>query len=275
MRNRLMTSGYAALAGGAAAMITLHAVSGLDPLRDMISEYAYNPHGWLLAVSLGLFAAGSALLAGELARRGVRPSTVVLVGVWSCCMVMIAAFPTDRPGMSLSMSGGIHRYAALAAFLCMPLAGWAVAARGGGGRTRLLRALSLAAGGFLLLVVTPYAVRMLGLDPGAIPAGLTQRLVVVTEVIILALMALPPRRATAHAARATGVAARVTGMTALDTGVTGRAARAAGRGARPAAAAVVVGAPRPAREDISPAGAGLGRREAVLAGAGRVGALVR
>ncbi|GII66280.1 hypothetical protein Skr01_63650 [Sphaerisporangium krabiense] len=189
MNSRLTAGGFAALFCGAAAMAALHVVSDLDPLRGMISEYAYHPNGWLLPVSLTLLAVGSALFAVDMARRNMGRPAALLLGGWSVCMLLIGAFPTDAPGMSLSMSGGIHRYAAFAAFVCMPAAGLVVAARGGR-HARALRALSFAAGVFLVLVLVPYAMRMVGLDPGAVPAGLTQRMVVVTEVVILALVGL-------------------------------------------------------------------------------------
>ncbi|MFC6083913.1 DUF998 domain-containing protein [Sphaerisporangium aureirubrum] len=189
MTNRLSGWGFAAIGAGAGAMVTVHVASDVNPLYGMISEYAFHPYGALLAGSLGLFAAGSALFAMDLARRGAAAGVVGLVTVWSCCMVMIAAFPTDRPGMSLSMSGGIHRYAAFAAFVAMPAAGLLVAAYGGR-HARLLRGLSVAAGVFLVLVLLPYALRMFGVDTGGVPAGLTQRMVVVTEVGVLALIGL-------------------------------------------------------------------------------------
>ncbi|MEO3813127.1 DUF998 domain-containing protein [Sphaerisporangium sp. B11E5] len=187
MTNRLTAWGFAAIAAGAAAMVTVHVASDVNPLYGMISEYAFHPYGVLLAVSLTSFAAGSALFAMDLARRGAPASVVGLVTVWSCCMMMIAAFPTDRPGVSLSMSGGIHRYAAFAAFVVMPVAGLLVAAHGGR-HARLLRGLSVAAGVFLVAVLIPYGLRTFGVDTAAVPAGLTQRLVVVSEVAVLALI---------------------------------------------------------------------------------------
>jgi hypothetical protein len=189
MTNRLAFWGFAAIVAGGGAMIAVHVASDVNPLYGMISEYAFHPYGVLLGMSLGLFATGSALFAMDLARRGASAFVVALVTGWSCCMVMIAAFPTDRPGMSLSMSGGIHRYAAFAAFVAMPAAGLLVAAYGGR-HARLLRGLSVTAGVCLVLVLVPYALRMMGVDTGGVPAGLTQRGVVVSEVGILALIGL-------------------------------------------------------------------------------------
>ncbi|MEV0346916.1 DUF998 domain-containing protein [Nonomuraea sp. NPDC050680] len=184
----LLVSGFAAIGTGAGAMLTLHAESGLDPMHSVISEYAFQPLGWLLPTSLTLFAVGSALIAEALRRTGASVWVVLLLLAWGGSMFLIGAFPTDRPGVPLSLSGGIHRYAAFAAFLVMPAAGMLLA----NARVRYARAvrvLSAVALGALLLVVVPYVVRMFGIELSNddIPAGLTQRVVVLTEIGVLAL----------------------------------------------------------------------------------------
>lgn len=187
----LLVSGFATIGAGAGAMLTLHAEAGLDPLHSVISEYAFQASGWLLPASLTLFAVGSALIAAALRRSGADWRAVMLVLGWGVCMFLIGAFPTDRPGVPLSLSGGIHRYAAFAAFLAMPAAGFLLA-KARVRYARAVRVLSAVAVGALLLVVVPYVVRMFGipLTNADIPAGLTQRLVVVTEVGVLALVGL-------------------------------------------------------------------------------------
>ncbi|MFC4122698.1 DUF998 domain-containing protein [Nonomuraea zeae] len=187
----LLVSGFAAIGTGTGAMLTLHAEAGLDPMHSVISEYAFQAAGWLLPASLTLFAAGSALIAEALRRAGMSRWIVVLLLAWGTSMFLIGAFPTDRPGVPLSLSGGIHRYAAFAAFLMMPVAGLLLAQA----RIRYAKAvriLSALALGALLLVVVPYVVRMFGipLTNDDIPAGLTQRVVVVTELGVLALAGL-------------------------------------------------------------------------------------
>jgi len=196
----LLVSGFAAIGTGTGAMLTLHAESGLDPLHSVISEYAFQASGWLLPASLTLFAVGAGLIAEALRRAGTNRWVVALLLAWGASMFLIGAFPTDRPGVPLSLSGGIHRYAAFAAFLVMPAAGMLLAkarvryARG-------MRVLSAVALGALLLVVIPYVVRMFGIPLGNddIPAGLTQRLVVVTELGVLALAGLSMLRPAARA----------------------------------------------------------------------------
>jgi hypothetical protein len=187
----LLVSGFATIGAGSGAMLSLHAGSDLDPFHSVISEYVWQSAGWLLPASLTLFAAGAALIAEAVRRAGMSRWIVALLLAWGASMFLIGAFPTDRPGVPLSMSGGIHRYAAFAAFLVMPVAGLLLA------RARIryagaMRVLSGVALGALVLVVIPYVVRMFGipLSNEDIPAGLTQRFVVVTELAVLALAGL-------------------------------------------------------------------------------------
>jgi hypothetical protein len=105
----LILGGYAAIGAGAASMLGLHVATGLDPAHTLISEYAFESDGWLLPASLTLFALGATAFAVLLVRRGENRQAALLVGIWGLCMLLIGAFPTDRPGVPLSMSGGIHR----------------------------------------------------------------------------------------------------------------------------------------------------------------------
>src|SRR5690606_29062859 len=108
----LLVSGFTAIGTGTGAMLTLHAEAGLDPMHAVISEYAFHAGGWLLPLSLTLFAAGGFLIAEALRRAGADRWVVALLGVWGVSMFLVGAFPTDAPGLPLSMSGAIHRYAA-------------------------------------------------------------------------------------------------------------------------------------------------------------------
>ncbi|SEH02526.1 Protein of unknown function [Nonomuraea solani] len=187
----LLVGGFAAIGTGSGAMLTLHAGSDLDPLHSVISEYVWQSAGWLLPASLTLFAVGSALIAEALRRAGMSRWVVALLVAWGASMFLIGAFPTDRPGVPLSLSGGIHRYAAFAAFLMMPAAGMLLA-KAKIRYAKAVRILSAIALGALVLVVIPYVVRMFGIPMtnDDIPAGLTQRAVVVTELGVLALAGL-------------------------------------------------------------------------------------
>lgn len=199
----LLVTGFAAIGTGSGAMLALHAEAGLDPLHAVISEYAFQASGWLLPLSLTLFAAGSALIAEAMRRSGTDRWVVALLVAWGASMFLIGAFPTDPPGLPLSLSGGIHRYAAFVAFLVMPVAGLLLA-RARIRYARAVRLLSLAALGALVLVVIPYVVRMLGvpLSNEDFPAGLIQRTVVVTELGVLALAGMSMLKAPARRVRA-------------------------------------------------------------------------
>lgn len=178
-------------------MLALHAVAGLDPVHSVISEYAYRAGGWLLPASLTLFAAGAAMIAMALARDGVDRRVAALVLAWGAAIFLVGAFPTDPPGVPLSYSGGVHRYAAFVAFLVMPVAGLLLA----GSRlryARAIRALSAVAFGALALTVLPYLIGPLG---GGFPAGAIQRTVVMAELGVLALAGLSPLRPSARPAR--------------------------------------------------------------------------
>ncbi len=183
-----------AVGAGSTGMVDLHLTSRLNPLSETISDYLFDPNGWLLPVSLIVLAVGGAMLAVALVRAGWDRRASWLVGLWSSCLLLVAAFPTDRPGLPLSLSGQIHRYAAFVAFLSLPLAGLIGARRGGYART--VKGLSVAALAALTAVTVPYAAVTLGMDLVGLP-GLTQRMVVVTEVVLLVtlgLVALRPAR---------------------------------------------------------------------------------
>jgi hypothetical protein len=190
----LVAGGLVAVGAGSAGMVDLHLTSRLNPLSETISDYLFDPNGWLLPVSLIVLAVGGAMLAVALVWAGSDGRASWLVGLWSTCLLLVAAFPTDRPGLPLSISGQIHRYAAFVAFLSLPLAGLIVARRGGYART--VKGLSVVALAALTAVTVPYAAVALGLNLVGLP-GLTQRMVVVTEVALLAtfgLVALRPAR---------------------------------------------------------------------------------
>ncbi|SDH38715.1 Protein of unknown function [Sinosporangium album] len=187
----LITAGFTAIITGSVAMLTLHAGADLSPLHTLISEYAFIAEGWLLEASLTLLGVGAVLFGWVAFRRGADVGAALLVALWGLCILLVGAFPTDAPGLPLSLSGGIHRYAALVAFIAMPLAGLLIAGRYRDSRwARRVRHLSVAASGALVLVVMPYIIRMFGIEISNedIPAGLAQRLVVITEVGVLAML---------------------------------------------------------------------------------------
>ncbi|GAA3007937.1 DUF998 domain-containing protein [Streptosporangium longisporum] len=221
----VILGGHAAIGAGATTMLGLHVVTGLDPVHTVISEYAFEADGWLLPLSLTLFAAAATVIAAMLGRDAGNRGAALLVGTWGLCMLLIGAFPTDEPGLPLSMSGGIHRYAAFVAFLTMPVAGLIMARRLASGRyARAVRLLSLASLGVLVLVILPYVLRTFGMEVtnDDIPAGVTQRLVVGLEVAVLTLLGLvagttrrvaaTPRRVAVTSRRVVATSRRMAGV---------------------------------------------------------------
>src|SRR5690606_41600452 len=93
----LVVSGFTAIGTGTGAMLVLHTEAGLDPAHTVISEYAFQAAGWLLPLSLTLFAFGAALIAEALRRSGADRWVLALLAVWGMCIVLVCAFTTDTP----------------------------------------------------------------------------------------------------------------------------------------------------------------------------------
>jgi hypothetical protein len=206
--------GFASLAAGLAAMIPLHAASGLDPVDAVISIHLFTPLGWLLPIALSLFAASAWSFAIAARTVGTPRWMMRSLAAWGVLVAMVALFPTDPPGGDrVTWTADVHRYAAFFAFCTMAglglaFARWARREGACGTRTvRTVTALSWVAIGSLVAVAVPYAVAFVGVEPPAWtePAGLTQRMTVGSELIVLAIMgrwlrAAAPR---AEAGRAT------------------------------------------------------------------------
>src|SRR5699024_4229340 len=120
--------GAASLLTAVTAMLILHLVAygRTDPMSSTLSNYIFVPgYGWLFPTAvLATAGAGFAVLY-ELTRSLPQPrlSLRLTVLLASLCCLLVALFPTDRAG-PLTLSAEIHRYAAGAAFCCVPLAAW-------------------------------------------------------------------------------------------------------------------------------------------------------
>nr|QZD53523.1 DUF998 domain-containing protein [Glycomyces sp. TRM65418] len=189
----LTTAGFAALGAGVAAMVVLHATSGLNPVEVVISLHLYTPLGWLLPVALVLFGLGACAFAA-VARRVAAPRWLSpMLLVWAGFLGLVALFPTDPPGLpDVSLVSAIHRYAAFCAFATMGLMGLAFAkwARGSECPERVRRAVlacSWVAMAALTACSAPYVAEWFGVprEPGAFAAGLLQRTTVGFELVAL------------------------------------------------------------------------------------------
>jgi hypothetical protein len=126
-------AGAGALLLAAVAIVYLHLVApaSISPIRDTVSEYVYIPSaGVLFGVSAILTAFGSVGLMVGMRYSPLKPSrlTYALMGLWCAGLALLPTFPTDPTLADLTLTGTVHRYLSLVAFISLPLAGIGVAA---------------------------------------------------------------------------------------------------------------------------------------------------
>src|SRR5699024_1680398 len=109
---------------GVTAMVVLHAASGLNPVEVVISLHLYTPLGWLLPLSLTLFAAGACIFAAAANRVGAPRWMSAMLLAWAALLGRVALFPTAPPGLDeVSVISAVHRYSAFCAFVTMAVMG--------------------------------------------------------------------------------------------------------------------------------------------------------
>lgn len=197
-----------AIAGAGVAAVLgvvahIDAEPGMSPLSLTISDYAISDRGGppmeaaMLLLGLSSFALPVALWLRGCARRWLT----VLLSVWSLGLIASAFVPTDPPGApEMTLSGYTHRYVSVAAFVSLPIAGTLllrVLREWGIGAARAVRGLAVASAvGLLALLYVAF--------PGErVMMGLVERALVLTELALLAAMALPLARRVSAAGRAT------------------------------------------------------------------------
>ncbi len=104
------------------SLVVLHLMStGIDWIRDYVSNLANEPLGWVFVG--GAFVHGWGNLALTLGLRGalhpgrLRTWAVLLFGLAAVGILLAALFPVDPPGQIPTATGRIHRSAASAAFM--------------------------------------------------------------------------------------------------------------------------------------------------------------
>src|SRR3954451_16819749 len=133
------------LAIGVLLIGVLHVVAptnGIDPMRITISEYGRSPLAAEFMLGVLLIAAGSAATLVLLIRSGVcRPLSVPSIGIslWVIGMLGVALFPKADWAAGATWIGYLHRTSSLIAFLSLPIAILALAAREARRRGRLRR----------------------------------------------------------------------------------------------------------------------------------------
>ncbi|WUR60763.1 DUF998 domain-containing protein [Micromonospora chokoriensis] len=199
-------TGVLALGGIAvAALLTvighLEVNDDLSPWALTISDFAVSDRGGVIDVAMVVLALATVALLYGLRRTGPpQPGRAVelLLGSWVSGLLLAALVPTNEPGTAMTTAAYVHRYASVVAFLALPAAGWLLARRPDlAPAARTLRA--------LVVLSLALAVAMIwSAYPGdRLLIGLAERLLILTEVAVLATVALTQTRAVAD--RAVGV----------------------------------------------------------------------
>ena len=172
--------------------------SRVDPVRRTISEYALLEGGWVFDVAVVGLALGSAgVLAALVAARLTPPRSLpaVLLGAWCLGLLLVVAFEKTNWSIGPSVSGHIHRYASLVAFLALPLGALLLARRHRDDPAARPFRTGVRWGSWLALVsfapiVAAIALRGVTGVPWwrAVPLGLLERGLALAEVLVVALL---------------------------------------------------------------------------------------
>ncbi|MCW0215689.1 MAG: DUF998 domain-containing protein [Pseudonocardia sp.] len=203
--DRLARTCALAGAGGAAIAVVLilglHVVAtDVDPIRRTISEYGLGPYRSVFDVGVLALALGTLAVTVSAVRNGLVKAlsvpTVLLV-LFAIGMGTVVAFEKTNWAVGPSVGGYIHRYASLVAFMAMPAAAIAIGRRWKGdaswaGFAAWTRWLGVVAylwfawilGGFLL---RPFTGRNWW---QAIPLGLVERGLALTELLVVVVLAV-------------------------------------------------------------------------------------
>jgi hypothetical membrane protein len=103
------------------AMVVLHAVrTDLDPVRQVMSEYANGRFGWFMTVAfyaIGLACVALALRLGRaIVRRRLSLAVRVLLALGGFGLVLAGVFEVERPAVPDTIEEVTHSYATLTAF---------------------------------------------------------------------------------------------------------------------------------------------------------------
>ncbi|WAL65311.1 DUF998 domain-containing protein [Amycolatopsis cynarae] len=186
-RTRLwLIAAAVAIAWSGFTMTVLHLISGHNPVTDTLSSYAFTDRGTgMLAASMLALAAGSLALLAALSTTSVpvRGTPRILFGTWSAGLTLAAFFPASYDSHPDPVSGEIHLYSCLVAFLSLPALALCLLERFARfhevpGR-RLLARLSYAAVACLLVF------GLCILCPWLLPVGVVQRATLAVDVALL------------------------------------------------------------------------------------------
>ena len=212
----LLAMGALLAAGRAAATMVYLSFAyrdQLNPITRPASYYVYVDGGRgpfetsSILLALGVF--GLLIgMAGAGVRMAGRPT--VLFGVWACCMLLAAIFPTDDSPDIETVAGLIHQFAGAGILALLSFAGLAAAPRLAESPAwrpvvGIVRLLSIGAA----LLATAYVMtRLVQLDPGMLTlfggvdiGGILQRMVFGFDIGVIAALAVHLVRVSWHALR--------------------------------------------------------------------------
>ncbi|WP_082373048.1 DUF998 domain-containing protein [Nocardia sp. NRRL S-836] len=120
----------AATGGSLAVVVTVALVGLLDltvgSLRRTISEYALGEHRPVFDVAVLLLVAGSVAILTALVHRGLtrwRSAGSIALLLWSAGLLLVVVFPKTNWAMGTNqLSGSIHRFGSMVAFVSLPVA---------------------------------------------------------------------------------------------------------------------------------------------------------
>lgn len=182
-----------------ATALLLHVTQAVDPVRQVISDYALSPAAGFGVCVLTL-AGGTGFLLVGLGKAGLPVSrpVVALAGCWSGGLTLCAFFPTIPTGAPMTLSAEIHRFAGLVLFLSLPAAAGLLARDAAGHpvhhtlAVRLRRHTDWAWAALTVFLLSQLPVLLApprGFD-GPLFQGLAERLVFVVYLVLLGEPAL-------------------------------------------------------------------------------------
>jgi hypothetical protein len=171
------------LAVGVAALVRLHLIpTGLDPMRDAVSDYGTTEHHVLYRVQVVAFGLSAALLTAALSQEEpVRTGGLVWLAIYAAARIAIAGFMIDRDAARPTTEGRVHLLLATLAFTAIAVAASTVGPDLGGTSHSLSWAVVAAAIGTGVCRLVP---------PLAPSFGAVERLLYVTTVAWLVATAL-------------------------------------------------------------------------------------
>lgn len=181
-----------------AALHLLPPTSTISPVTRTISEYALTSSAWAFNLGVLLLVAGSVAIFGGLALLGrVRAVGAVFGAFWVAGLLTLVNFPKHNWALGgVSNTGQIHRLASLVAFLALPIAVIIITRRRGRASDRSSARWAFWLGLLSLAWFSPmlYAISTAPLTGTpwwqAIPLGLVERGLTLTEVLSLVALAV-------------------------------------------------------------------------------------